>query len=182
MLEEFTVDISKTTAAVEAAIAKWAINAFNLVQNEIRKNITGKVLHGKPGGKLFQSIQQVGRVKPRGFVVGTNVFYGIAWEFGFKRKGYVVAPAPGRPYESKEYAPILPYDNPRARVKFNWGGATVFARSTNIKPRTFKARPFIRPAIEDNLKKITDMLSKEIAKPLSKVANAKIVMDVRRTQ
>ena len=178
MLEDFTVQVTKSTQELDAAIAKWAINGYNLVQNAIRANITGKVLKAKPGGKLFQSLLQVGRIKPDGFIVGTNVIYGIAWEFGFHRKA--IRPAPGRPYESEDYAPILPANNPRARLRFNFNGAEVFARE--IPAATFAARPFIRPAITDNMKKLSTMLKKELAVPLKAVFGAKITLDIRRTE
>lgn len=178
MLEDFTVQVTQTTQELDAAIAKWAINGYNLVQNAIRANITGKVLKAKPGGKLFQSLLQVGRIKPDGFIVGTNVVYGIAWEFGFHRKA--IRPAPGRPYGLGEYKPLLKHNDPRARLRFHVGGAEVFARE--IPAATFAARPFIRPAITDNMKKLSTMLKQEIAAPLKAVFGAKITLDIRRTE
>lgn len=182
MLEDFTAQISKSTKQIDAAVAKWAINGFNLVQQAIRKNLSSGKLISKPGSKLFDSIKAVGRVKPDGFIVGTNVFYGVAWEFGFSRKAYSVRPAPGRPFGLDKYKPLLKYDDPRARLRFNWHGAEVFARETHIPAQTFAARPFIRPAINDNMKKLADMLKKELTAPVKAVFGAKVVLDIRRTE
>jgi hypothetical protein len=108
----------------------WATKGRLYVVNLIRDNfLSGQVL-GRRTGTLVRSIQSEAAVLPEGdgFSYGTNVVYGIAWEFGFNRKAYVI--------EAK---------NAKA-LAFEIGGRTVFAKRVNIPAQTFAARPFLQPA------------------------------------
>lgn len=160
---------SALTAAYKRAVKLWAADGFLRVRGDVERNLTGGVLHAKRNGRLFQSLAFVSRILSDGFVIGTNVIYGIAWEKGFHRRAFSFGPAPGRPFASKEFRKsVLPAEDERARLRFFPGGSgeAVFARRVTIPAKTFKARPWIRPGFKKNMPYLKSSLAKKLEKEI----------------
>src|SRR5688572_6341343 len=93
----------------------------------------------------------VSRVTRDGFTIGTNVFYGIAWELGFHRKAFVI-------YPRNEEGVLRWIDRPTDKA--------FFAKYVFIPAQTFPARSFIRTAIDAKLPKIREDLGQRIVKKM----------------
>jgi hypothetical protein len=74
--------------------------------------------------------------------IGTNVFYGRAWETGFKVPARVILPT-----------------NAKA-LRFVIGGRVVFSKRVFQPARNQKAKPWLRPSISDTTKDMIDLLAK----------------------
>lgn len=74
--------------------------------------------------------------------VGTNVWYGRAWELGFTIKPYTIVP------------------RVKKALRFEVGGKTIFAKKVSIPGRTVKPRKWLEPAIKDNMTNIEKILTK----------------------
>lgn len=125
---------------LDGAVREWAAEGFITVTNKVKLNLTGKVLKVQ-SGRLRGSIGAVSRVTKDGFHVGTNVFYGIAWEKGFTRRAFFVRPV-----------------RKSALAFTTRSGARAFSKGHMIPAQSFKARPFILPAIEDSERELRTRL------------------------
>ena len=134
---------SAVEAKLRQVVSRWVSWAYTVVTNEIKLNLSGRVLKVDTG-RLRSSIDINSRVRPTGFTVGTNVKYGIAWEFGFRVPARTIVPVK------------------RKALKFMIGGRTLFRKKVEQPTRNVAARPFIRPAVENNLEKINGELQRRL--------------------
>ena len=139
--------------SITEAVSFWASKAFVLCQNAARLNLRGGVLHVR-SSNLITSLDRIGRVLTNGFIIGTNVIYGIGWELGMK--AHDIVPKPGR---------IGLHGRPAA-LRFSIGGAILYRRRVSMPAQA--ARPFLRPAIENNIPVLMNLLNIEIQKSLKK--------------
>jgi hypothetical protein len=165
-------------AELRQRIARWAINSYQRVRRAVERNITGRVLHGKVGGPLFKSIGSVSRVFENGFNIGTNLIYGRAWELGFHRKAYDIFPVRARilaiPIEVAESGGYF------RDIRGRFTTHVIFRPRAHIPAQTFPAKPFIKPAIDENRERIQKDLISAVRVPLRKAFNKHIIFTVRR--
>jgi hypothetical protein len=118
--------------AIAEALEEWAPEAYVITLKEVQLNLSGRVLN-KRTRRLFDSIPMNSTINSTGFSIGTNVFYGIAWETGFHRKAYAINP--------KSPDGVLHWID---RIT----GDHVFAKYCFIPEQTFAARPWLSSAFE----------------------------------
>lgn len=118
---------------VRAAAVGWSKAGLKIVVEEVRINLSGKVLESRTG-KLLKSIPRNSKLITDGFEVGTNVGYGVAWESGFERKSYTIIP------KSK-----------RALAFTTKSGDRIIRKKVTVPAGTFAARPFIVPAVRTSI-------------------------------
>lgn len=143
---------------MDRAIATWSQRGYLLVHSSIKENLSGKVLR-IDSGRLINSVDLVSRIRTDGFDVGTNVVYGIAWEFGFTRKEFRVLP--------------------KNKKVLHWkkGGKDFFSRGHIIPAQHFPARPWLQPAIHDNFDPLRSLLGEEVKREFE-AANQGIEIEV----
>jgi len=114
---------------------EWATRGRLHVVNVVRDDFLSGQSLGRRTGTLVRSVQSESTVLSTGdgFVIGTNLDYGVAWELGFHRKEYIITAK-----------------NAKA-LAFEINGQTVFAKSVKIPAKDFAARPFLRPGLDASL-------------------------------
>lgn len=123
--------MASIASKVASAISTWASTAFTRVWKDVETNLTGRVLQ-KRSGKLLTDVRSANHVTKNGFVLGTSLPYGKAWEHGFTRRAYDVFPVK------------------RKALHFFIGRDEIFAKHVHIPRQYFKAKPFLRPAVNVN--------------------------------
>jgi hypothetical protein len=113
--------------------------------------LSGQAL-GRRTGTLVRSIQSDSEITPErdGFTVGTNLIYGVAWEFGFHRRAFEV------------------YATTAKALAFQINGVTVFAKHVSIPAQDFAARPFIQPGIQASREYLVELGEQEISSAMIK--------------
>jgi hypothetical protein len=130
--------------------------ALQLVEKTIKSTyLSGRSLK-KRSGRLAGSIGSKASRTSRGVVgeVGTmryGVEYGPVWEHGGRYPRTLIAPKKAK-----------------ALRFFTKSGAEVFAMTADIPPRIIKARPFIMPAIQDNMTAMLDFLGRSASESANK--------------
>jgi hypothetical protein len=126
--------------AFQQAKAKWATEGRLLVEGEAREGLaSGKYGLKNDTGNLMNRTLSVLLASRDGFKTGTNVEYGRAWELGFTRPSVTIFPK-------------------RAKaLRFQIGGKTVFAKRATLPPKTFPARPWLKPAIDAMMPELQQM-------------------------
>ena len=122
-------------ALFQAAQREWStLGRYRLVSWIRDKKLAGQVLRRR-SGTLARSIESESEILEdgSGFSIGTNVIYGIGWENGFHRPAFRVIAR-----NAKALRIALP------------DGRVIFRKSARIPAKTFGARPFIRPSIDEN--------------------------------
>ena len=138
---------------LKEAISAWANESFLLVLNDVRRNLSGIVLKRR-SGRLRDSVPLNSRVYDNGFEIGTNVIYGIAWEFGFHRKAYAINP--------RKPGGVLAWEDASSQRAGLRGKRMRFAKYVFIPAQDFAARPWLRPAIDKNMARIEKNLRDKI--------------------
>lgn len=142
---------------------RWGTYISYLVQYVKREKLSGQVLckyqnvFDAVGGQAKWRHKPGSLKKTFGAQVYNNIeaqffetIYGRAWEFGFSRKQYDVAPSASRGL--------------RARLMFYAGGRWRFAKKVTIKAQTFPAKPHITPSVKET----ADRFGTLIFRPLMK--------------
>ncbi len=143
---------TQVNQGMDRAIRSWSERGLLHVTNEIKENLTGRVLKVR-SGRLRDSILPNSRLTAKGgFFVGTNVVYGIAWEKGFTRKGYDIFPR-----------------TKKALRWFDKGGTKRFAASVKIPAQTFSPKPFIAPAIATSVIPLQTILREELEMEMARI-------------
>ncbi len=146
---------------MDAAAKEWAVEAFFLVTNEIKLNVTGRVLHIRTG-RLAGDIDQNARILPDGFRVGVRVRYGIGWELGFEIPAHTIRPKAGRVSNS-----LTKSGKPRrAMLAIPTSGGIIYRPYANQPARSVAARPFIYPAIKGQENKLIELQGKIFGKAI----------------
>lgn len=123
---------------------RWATQGMEYVKTKVRTDfLSGQVLKVQTGN--LRSRIDTGRLPwTKGFYIGTNVDYGVAWELGFHRPAITIRPRTAK------------------TLRFVIGGKTIFAKQVTLKPKTFPARPFIKPALDASQGFLQDLAGAEI--------------------
>jgi len=123
----------------------WANKGRLYVVNVIRdKKLSGQVLKRRTG-TLVRSVGSEASNDDTSFTVGTSVQYGVGWELGFTRPAYFVYPI-----------------NAKA-LKIPTAGGFIFRKSAHIPAKTFAARPFLQPGLEESFPYLIDTGEQEFA-------------------
>jgi len=128
---------------IDDAVNDWAKTAFLIVTNEIKLNLTGKVLK-RDSGNLIAAIEADSNVMGGIINIAISPIYGKAWENGFSRKSYFL-----RPVNAKALAWGGSVRKPPRAFKKLKPNQKFFSKGHIIPAQHFKARPFARPAIND---------------------------------
>jgi hypothetical protein len=147
---------------INTAISNWASRGFIIVHGKVKDKLSGEVLKIDTG-HLIGSVDQVSRILKGGFVVGTNVVYGVAWEKGFTRNMFMLLP--------------------RKKKALAWGGTRggkqkFFSKGHMIPFQRFPAKPFLRPSIEESEDRLLQILREEVSREFVR-ANPKIDIDIQ---
>lgn len=114
----------------------WAKRSKKIVLDEVKSNLSGKVLKRKTHRtirSLRSRLEKTGPVTD-GFSISVGTRHGIAWEKGFQTPARTISPVKGI----------------ALRFIGKKDGQVVFSRKPiNIPAMAFKARPFISKAIKD---------------------------------
>ena len=143
--------MSTIAEAFQQAKAQWATEGRLLVEWEVRDGLAEhnyglKTRTGNLANRLLSELLP----ERDGFKTGTNIDYGQGWEIGFNRPEVTIRPK-------------------RAKVlAFPYKGRMVFAKKVTLPPKTFAARPWIRPAIEKMMPELQGMAEKVFQNALVK--------------
>jgi hypothetical protein len=133
-------------SAIKKAIDLWKHEGLLIVIAEVTRNLSGKVLKRRTA-RLVGSVPANSRVTDKGFTVGTNVPYGIAWEKGIKAR--TIVPRPERLAANK-----------RAALMFKVGGKVIYRKSAKIPAQA--PRPWLEPAAQTTLPQLKTALVRNI--------------------
>lgn len=148
--------------ALSLSIRKASGAGLLFALNELKKNLSGRVLSPKTG-RLLKDVPANSRTTDRGFYLATSVLHGIAWELGFRRPAYTV-----RPVRRK----VLRFVSRQGEV--------VFSAFSKIPAQSFPARPFMDPAVRASIPIFKSKLGQELPIRLEKsFPNQKIKVSVR---
>ena len=114
-----------------------------MLQSYVQKRkLSGQVLRVRTG-RLRSSITSRVEKQDKEIIgrIGTNVIYGRLWEKGGTIPAHEIRP---------KRAQALHF--------YTKGGGEVFCKVVHQPARTVKARPFLRPALEENRQRILGML------------------------
>jgi hypothetical protein len=122
------------------AKAQWATEGRLLVEGEVREGLAeGRYGLKNRTGNLMNRTLSALLPERDGFKTGTNIDYGRGWELGFKRPEVLIFPK-------------------RAKaLRFTVGGKAVFAKRVRLPEKTFRARPWIQPAIAKMMPELQSM-------------------------
>jgi phage gpG-like protein len=132
---------------IHDAIIRGLQKGAQTVRNLAILNVTGRVLK-RDTGRLATSITAGVTPTAGGGIlrVGTQVFYGAAWEHGFYRKQFTIVPKAGKALRFM----------PKGGTEF------IFRRKVTIPAQYFPARPWLRPAAEAALPEVTRLVKAEV--------------------
>ena len=133
--EEMARDMEKSASEFKSNVRKNIVRAAALIQKSIQVNLGGKVLNigNNPGGRLRQSVG----IELKGSGVGTVA------SIGPQRIKYARIHELGGIIEPKT----------KKALRFQIGGEFI-----TVKRVVIPARPYIKPAIEENLERIADLM------------------------
>jgi phage gpG-like protein len=152
---------SSVGIAILGAMKTWVAKSRLYVVNTIRdKFLAGQVLKRRTG-TLVRSIADEASETNDSFTVGTSVVYGVGWELGFTRPAFTVVPI-------------------RAKaLRFAVGGEFIFRRRANIPAKTFAARPFIQPGLDQSVPYMTDTAENEFSKAIGNSFQDRVIRVTR---
>ena len=170
---------------INYAVSMWAAESYIRVVGDVKENLRGKVLRIDTG-RLINSIDLVSKVAQDGFVVGTNVHYGIAWEKGFTRKAFIVSPKRKKALKipvggaqrsligKSAFTDLARVGGTHSTAK-GWTEMFLLRKWAKIPAKTFPARPFLRPAITGNLAWMNTNLQDKVGQALKAAFPDKVI-------
>lgn len=129
---------------IDDTVDDWSKDSFLKIMNEIKLNLTGKVLK-RDSGNLIAAIEADSTVFGGAMKFIISPVYGQAWEKGFSRKSYLV-----RPVNAKALAWGGTVPRPPRAFKKLKPDQKFFSKGHIIPPGWFKERPFVKPAVRDS--------------------------------
>jgi len=159
---------------IDEAVVEWQKTAFLTIMNEIKMNLTGRVLK-RDSGTLIQNVSAMSRIFNNVIEISVTVPYGEAWEKGWARKSYFIKPVKAKALAWGGSRPAPPRANKTLKPNQKF-----FSKGHLIPPRWFKARPFLEPAINSTSDEVLSQLQQQLQTTFDqRVPQWKITIDAR---